>query len=135
MIKAIISDFTGVILLSKKLGGTSLNQELLDLYGSLKDRVDLYVFTALPMKNNKELQQYLQPIFKKIYSASEDGLDKRNSSSYLAIAQDIGLLPEEILYIDDSEENVKTASGANFKTIHYIDNQTVLQRINEFLQL
>lgn len=103
MIKAIVSDFPRVLLfprdksyqdslndLHRKLSEKSiynpldyfeLNQELLNLYESLKIKYLLYIFTSSAIQDAPEFQTYLKSIFKGILSAKKMNTDKKNFGS------------------------------------------------------
>lgn len=68
-------------------------------------------------------------IFKKIYSALEIGLDKKDPKAYSLIAQDLGLKPEEIVFIDDSLENLSAAKSAGLSTIWYQSNDKLFEDV------
>lgn len=155
MIKAIVSDFSRVLLFpkdktylgslntlhkeqSEKIGYNplnyfELNQELLNLYASLKDKYPIYIFTSDSIQNAAEFQPYLKPVFKEIVSAKELKTDKKLSDAYRIVAKNIGFTPDEILYIDDSLENIKSAKNAGCNTLLYSDYEILLNKLRETL--
>jgi HAD superfamily hydrolase (TIGR01509 family) len=107
-----------------------LNQELLEFLHSVKDELDLYIFTSGTMISSvPELQSHLTD-FKKIYSGTELGLDKSVPASYTFVARDIDLPPEEILFIDDSPTNITAAKESGLEVLHYKDNEAVMNGIS-----
>jgi len=157
MIKAIISDFSRVILFPKDtnyLGGLNnlhkelsqkpdykaldhfnLNIELLDFYKSLQDKTLFHIFTTDSIQDSHEFQQYLQPIFSKVLSAKKMNVDKKDPGSYKSVATQLKLKPNEILYIDDTPDNVQAARAAGFNTVIYTDNTTLFRSVKEILGL
>lgn len=106
------------------------NQELLDFAHSLKDQYELYIFTSGTMAGSvPELKDHLTD-FKKVYSGSELGLSKQHPDSYKAVAKDIGLPPEEIIFIDDFPGNCDAAQQAGMQTILYTSNEEVMRKLS-----
>jgi HAD superfamily hydrolase (TIGR01549 family) len=155
MIKAIVSDFSRVLLFPKDktyqgslnalhkkfsinndyniLDYFELNTELLDYYKTLTPSINLYILTSDTIQDDPVLQQYLNPIFKTIYSASKMNVDKKNPEAYKKICIDLNLLPEEVLYVDDSEENSKAAESAGLQIIQYNNNLDLFENISKNL--
>lgn len=155
MIKAIISDFSRVIIFPKDKsyeGGLNnlyreifqkpnynmfdyfeLNSELLDFYKSLKNRIALYIFTSETIQEDLQLKLYLKPIFDNVYSAIKIGLNKDNSESYQKILSTINLKPEEVIYIDDNSKNIQAAKEMNINVIQYANNEDLFLKIKDYL--
>ena len=156
MIKAIVSDFSRVILFPKDTiyGGSLnelhqklsknpgynildyfyLNQELLDFYKSFRDDVGVYVFTSEVIQEDSSLTLYLEPALVYMYSAQEMGVNKKEAEAYVKMSENLGFDPKEVLYIDDSEENIKAATNAGMKAIRYTSNQDLFSKIKKELQ-
>jgi HAD superfamily hydrolase (TIGR01509 family) len=98
-----------------------LDMEQLGYLKSLKDKCDLYMFTSGTIQNAPEIKNILKDIFKKIYSAEEIGLGKKDPESFRFIVKDLGVNPSEILFVDDLEKNVTTAKEAGLNAIVYKD--------------
>ncbi len=101
-----------------------LNTELLEYINSLQD-IDCYILTSETIQNDPAFAPFLKP-FKKVYSAIDLGLSKKNPAIYEYVAKDIAVSPEEILFIDDSNENIEAAKQAGLQTLHYHSNQEIL---------
>ena len=119
MITTIVSDFYGV------LWKPGINQELLDFYKSLKPKTTLHIFTSARDLNFSEIEG----IFGQIISGEKEDLRKQDPSAYLVVAEKIGKMPEEILYIDDLPENIEAAKKAGMQTILYTRNEEVMKEI------
>lgn len=154
MIKALVSDFSKVLLFPKepncqgklndlyctKLGEknfnftnyVTFNEELLSYFQLLKDKVELYIFTSGIMQEDREIQARIRAIFTKIYSAEKFRLDKQEPSAYLFITKDINRRPSEIVFIDDKEANVNAAKSAGLNGIQFASNT---QLFNELKRL
>lgn len=155
MIKAIVSDFSRVILfpkdknyldslnalhkeLSQKprynaLDHFELNIGLLDFYKSLKDKTPVYIFTSDAIQDAPEFQPYLQPVFKEVLSAKKINTDKKLPEAYKLVATHLGLSPDEILYIDDAPENIQAAKTADLNPFLYKNYEELLKQVREAL--
>lgn len=69
-----------------------------------------------------------------IYNSYELGKGKRDATIFTDVVNDLELLPEEVLFIDDDEENVKRARGAGLKSFLYIDHRTFTPEISSVLK-
>lgn len=155
MLKAILSDFSKVLLFPKdpnydgSLNGRHLellekgdydfwqyfvlNEELLNFYRELPHKIDIFVFTTKHIQEHPPLKAKLNNLFKKIYIAKELGLSKNDPEAFKALVKDINLEPENILYIDDNQENTDAASQAGLQTIVYESNDQTINHIRTLL--
>jgi FMN phosphatase YigB (HAD superfamily) len=153
MIKALITDFSRVLLfpknknykdslntLHKQLSTQSgyrlldhfeLNNELLDYYKSLGDKLDIFLFTSETIQDSPELTPFVQPIFKAVYSALKMGVSKKDEEAYHKLSSMTGFAPDDSIYVDDSEINITTAKKAGFQTILYKNNESLKNKVRE----
>ncbi len=103
-----------------------LNDEILEYLRAIKGKYELRIFTTDIIQNDPLIRAKIDPIFSKIYSAYELGITKKAKESYEFIAGDIGVKPEEILFIDDTESNIIAAKEAKFQTHHFKDNKELI---------
>ncbi len=96
-----------------------LNNRAIDLLKPLKNKYKLAIFTSDSIQNDPEIYNQLSSVFSKIYSAKEIGFSKSDPRAYEFIINDLGLSPEEIIFIDDSKLNIDAASIAKLDTITY----------------
>ncbi len=157
MIKAIVSDFSWVLLFPKDKNYTgslnALHRELsqkpnynpldyfeldfalLDFYRSLKDKVPVYMFTSDSIQDAPELQKNLLPVFEEILSAKEMNTHKTMSEAYRLVATHLDLSPDEILFIDDTIENIEAAKITGLITILYQNFELLHTEITKVLKL
>jgi FMN phosphatase YigB (HAD superfamily) len=155
MIRAIVSDFSRVLLFPKDrnyLGSLNalhkelsnkpnykvldyfeLNTSLLDFYKSLKDKTPVYMFTSDSIQDAPEFQSYLQPVFKEVLSARKMNTDKKLSVAYKLVANYLNLSPDEILYIDDAPENIQAAKTTGLSTCLYENYEELFKQVSEIL--
>ncbi len=156
MIKALITDFSRVLFFPKErkyLGSLNglhktlsvqssykildhfeLDIPLLEYYTSLAKQLSVYIFTSETIQDAPELQRFLQPIFKDVFSAMKMGLDKKEVSAYQQLAKEIQLSPAEIIYIDDSESNILAAQKAGLQTILFKNNDSLKRELQAKLE-
>lgn len=155
MIKAIVFDFSRVLLNAKdsnysdslnalykrlspnedfhSLEHFAFNEKLLEFAASIKERYGLYIFTTGTIQEDTHLKNFIDKIFQRIFTIEEVRFPKHNSESYKVIAKELLLQPEEILFIDDTEENVKAAGEAGLKAIHFISTEQAIHAIQSSL--
>ena len=120
MITMILSDFSRVILnpRDKNYKGTlnglykelqqkkqsfnfydyfEFNDELLQFYESLKNKIPVNVFTTGTIQNAKEIKQRIDKIFENIFTAADYNLDKIKVDAYKFIANKLNTDPYQIL--------------------------------------
>ena len=157
MIKAILSDFSRVILRPKNREGNDsmgrfhremqetegyrifdyfeLNAELLDFYRSLKGRYPIYMFTTSFLEKEPEIARQIEGIFDRILVTHEMGLHKKEPSSYVTVARELGYQPEEILYIDDTPHRAAAAEAAGMKVVLFTTNAEAIPEIEKILNI
>ena len=59
---------------------------------------------------------------------------KPNPEIFKIVLENHGLVPEETLFIDDSEENIKAASGLGIKALH-IEPGTLTEALPAYLNI
>ncbi len=153
MIKALLFDFSRTILFPKDRsyqGGLNslhkemslregynfldhfeLDEHLLGYLKSVKSKYKLYIFTSGSVQNAPEIKPRLDEIFDKIFSAEEIGLAKNDPKAYEYIAEAIGLTPDEVLFTDDTEENIKAAKSIGMNTTLYKELEELRRKISE----
>lgn len=104
-----------------------LNEELLKFVKSLMGKYKLCIFTTDIIQNDPLIREKIDPIFSRIYSANELGISKKDPGSYKFIAKDMKVLPGEIFFTDDTENNIEAANTAGVKTHLYISNKDLIQ--------
>ena len=151
MTKAIIFDFSRVLLFPRDesyRGGLNarhdefsrsegyrfedhfaLNDELLRVAAELKDRYDLYIFTTGHIQNVPEVQEQIGSIFKRIISVEDIPFGKNDPRGYSHVLGELGLKPEEVLYIDDSSANTEVAGQAGISCIQFENNEQLLDSL------
>lgn len=68
----------------------------------------------------------LSCLFEKCYYSFQLGMRKPNPDIFEFVLKDSNLIPSETLFIDDTQEHVKTARNLGIQTILIIDNFSIL---------
>ena len=152
MIKAIISDFSRVLIFPKDetyLGSMNdlyrekiklpefnifehyqLNTELIEFYKS-QAKFPVYIFTSgASLHLDSKVKPELDKVFKGIYSAAEIGAEKDQPKSYRLICKKLELNPADVLFVDDTQENILAAAKAGLQTLHYTNNADLIAFLN-----
>jgi FMN phosphatase YigB (HAD superfamily) len=155
MIKTILFDFSRVLLntrddaykgslnsLHSKLSGADdynffdhyvLNDELLAYAKKFKEKFQLIIFTTGYIQDVPEVREKIDPLFEKIFTVHEIGFPKEKKEAYVFIANDLGKMPEEILFTDDQEANVAAAKDAGLIAIQYESNAQIFKTLDAIL--
>lgn len=109
-------------------------KDTLKFIEQLKQSVPIYLFSNTNfihmdsfMKRFEKISpgKHLNEYFTKAYYSCEIGKRKPDPESYRYLLNDIQLMPENILFIDDSKQNVESASLVGLNSIHLKTGMTV----------
>ncbi|MCF8335558.1 MAG: HAD family phosphatase [Bacteroidales bacterium] len=73
----------------------------------------------------------LEDLFEKTYFSHEIHMRKPDTEIYHYVLNDGGMVPEETLFIDDSEVNIETAREMGMETFHLADGITINDLFSE----
>ena len=97
-------------------------------------RIPTYCYTNTNAEHQAAWQSLygdtLEP-FEKIYVSCEIGRRKPDVDSYLWVADDMGLAPGDIMFLDDSRENIDGAAAAGFQTLHVTGPHVTLRLLED----
>ena len=150
MIKAILTDFSHVLLFAKDPAYTGkintlydqermrddfsywsvfeLNEELCAYMTELNKQLPVYIFTTGTVQTDSAIYPRISAGFSGVFAAQELGLNKKEVSTYLTMCEKIGHTPDDVLYIDDKQSQVDVASAAGLHSfVHHTNEQTVAQ--------
>ncbi len=118
MIKAVIFDLIGVLLQSGTVSEGSVAVENAELVEKLKGKYKLGVLSNTSSRQAGELGD-LHDAFNAVVLSEETGISKPKKEAYERVLSDLGVSPEEAVFIDDSLENVKGAERLGMRGILY----------------
>lgn len=110
-----------------------LNEPLIEYLQTLQKEKDLYIFTSGSIQNVDEIKVKLDPVFKEVFSAQELGISKKDPEAYLKVISLIIAKPEEVLFIDDSPENVGAAQRAGLHSFQYTNFEEFSSQIQKII--
>ena len=64
--------------------------------------------------------------FEKVYFSHEMNLRKPDAEIYRAVLDDLGIKPEETLFIDDTQANIQAADNLGIHTLHLTDARQLI---------
>jgi HAD superfamily hydrolase (TIGR01509 family) len=151
-VKALIIDFSRVLIFAKDPGVESLNRyhrehvgtpgydfyehfdlnrELLEFLAGLKDRVPMYIFTDGKLHVLPEVAMYLRDTFRGAKTVESMGVSKKDPEVYRKFVAGLGLAPGEVVFVDDKMAHVAAAQAAGLRGVQYRDNAQVMQELAE----
>jgi putative hydrolase of the HAD superfamily len=77
--------------------------------------------------------QHFYRCFDRVYNSYRLGKGKQDPSVFSDVAADLGVAPQQILFIDDNEHNVERARSAGMHAIHYRDRKGFLDELDRWL--
>ncbi len=127
MIKALIFDFMGVLLVQEDF---ELNSELLNYLENFKEKYPLYIFTTSSFANEPKIKVELDKIFKDIFTVDQFG-SKKEPESFTSLLNHLKLQPEEVIFTDDTPPNVEAAKRAGIRSIYFESNEELLEELKQ----
>lgn len=110
-----------------------LNEELFLYLTNLKEKYKMYLFTSGTLQNAPEIKNKIDALFDKVFSAEHMMIKKNEYGSYKKISQLLGLMPNNILFVDDSLDNINAAKFAGLNAFQYKDNKSVINYIEAII--
>ena len=121
MIKAIICDIQGVLV--DTADGYDINNELITfLIKNKKDYGLLLLYSNLGEQSVKNLKEAIPDLFELVdgeYYASNVKYIKPDTRGFEEILNEWDLKPREVLFIDDSQSNIRAAVSLGIGVVHY----------------
>jgi len=108
-------------------------KDMLNLLKKLKKHYRETALTTISKEwlDYKKEKYALDAYFEMIVSSGYSGLAKPRSQIYELIIQKLNVKPEECLFIDDAEENLLPAQQLGMKTIHFIGQKNLEEKLRE----
>ena len=103
----------------------------------LKDRVPIYALTnSNPTHQQVWAKDYadILSVFRKVFVSSEMGKRKPEPEAFAAIAADIGVPLDRILFFDDTLENVEGARAIGMQAVYVQSVDDIEHNLTGFLQ-
>lgn len=111
---------------------TLIDQNMLDLIQKIQGGVAVYGFSntnEIHAKVNEE--RGLFTIFKKVFLSYKLGVRKPDKRAFEAVLREINFQPEEVIFIDDREENVKSARELGIHALQYRSYEQLVENLKK----
>lgn len=112
-----------------------LNEELLSLLDSVKEKVQVYLFSDSSLHQLPEIKERIEHTFRQIISADESGYHKSDPKAYEWLVGHIGANPETTIFLDDKAGNVDAASSVGIHALRFVNNEQSLPGLQKLLEL
>ena len=114
-----------------------VNEGLLSLLESVKDKYRIYMITEGVIQNNPLLKRQLQRVFdyENIISTGALGLSKQSPEAYKRVVARLRTDPGKILFIDDSTDNINAAKEVGLQTLQCTSENQVVTDLKQKLGL
>lgn len=106
-----------------------INDDLFNYLKPLKKHYTLALYTTDIVQNDPAIKPILANLFSHIFVANDMETTKKDPNSYLLIAKTLNVEPENILFIDDQEANLKVAKEAGLQTLQFISNEQLFKEL------
>ncbi len=118
MIKAVVFDITGVLLSSGFSSKEEVVAENIELAKKLKGKYKLGVLSSASLLQARKIEE-VDKIFDVVVLSGEVGFSKPQKEAYEIVLSELGVLPEEVVFIDDLLENIVGAEKLGIKGVLY----------------
>lgn len=71
--------------------------------------------------------------FSQIFNSSTIGMAKPSADLFKHVADRIGLRPKEVIFIDDSKQNVAAAGEMGFAAVHFVGLSNLQEQLDKIL--
>lgn len=108
-----------------------LRTEMLSLAGKLRDH-GMVVAILSDQTNWLDEINSKKPFYNRfdyVFNSYVLGKSKKDSSVFRDVAKIIGIKPHLILFVDDNSQNIKRASEAGLRTIHFTNSENFKSQI------
>ncbi|HUQ85841.1 MAG TPA: HAD-IA family hydrolase [Candidatus Limnocylindrales bacterium] len=115
--------------------GEKLNQKFYEYLEKIHKSYKIVIFSNA-WDDGREVYTkkfHLDKITDQMIISAEEGMRKPHKKFYQQALKKLGVLPEEILYLDDRMENIKVGKAIGFNSILFNYTGHVIDQINEIL--
>ena len=106
------------------------------LLSTVREKLPIFVFTNSNSTHQlvwSQKYKHILKLFRKVFVSSDIGKRKPESAAFNYIASEIGVRPENILFFDDSLENIAGAKKVGMQTIYVSSPKDIEIGLKELL--
>ena len=108
-----------------------LNEQLLGWLEARRGKYDMHLFTDGTVQDHLPLMERLSRVFdftENVHTPASVGYSKKDPRAYTKIVEEMGVKPEEVMFVDDNGENLEAARAAGVNVVRF---ETEAQAIGE----
>lgn len=126
---------TGKAVRAEWLSASTIDMKLISFIKRLKPTYKLAICSNTAPKIFRETLQMnnIEDIFDVVVSSSEVGMVKPNPDIYLHTLKELGVEPEEAVFIDDRESNLEGARAVGLNSILFVNTQQLKSDLSKLL--
>ena len=111
----------------------TIDSEMLNFAKSLKHKYKLVILSndSKDWMNAKINKFKLLDVFDKVYTSANIGIAKPDKRIFEFVLKDLNIMPEEMLFIDNQENNIETAKLLGIKTILFSNQSHTVAHIKK----
>lgn len=96
----------------------SINREIIEFIKKLKKKYKIVCFTDTnDLHFEAHQEQGILDLFDEKFASHLIGMRKKDSEVFERVLKELGVFPEEVLFIDNNQKNISSASSLGIKTI------------------
>lgn len=105
-----------------------IDKKVIEICKDHYPNVKVVLTTNATSRLNQDLKnQGLDSVFDEVFNSSEMGVSKPSHSYFNKVLSKLGVKPEEVIYIDDSVKNVKSAEQLSIRSHHYKNHAQIVE--------
>lgn len=114
------------------IGAKDIDKDVLELIEVLKKKYNVYLFTdTIAIHDDFNSKRGIYERFHQVFKSHEEGVSKKEGKeAFLHVLNKIQEKPEECIFIDDREGNIKHAEKAGIKGILYTNFENMKEDLN-----
>lgn len=114
--------------------GYVFNDELLAFISTLRPHYKTAILSDAWIDARLSLQDTIHNgLFDVIYFSAEQGMQKPNPAFYQKLLDELGVQPEEAIFIDDRVGNIEGAEALGIHGVVFTNTEDVLEQLAEYL--
>ncbi len=114
--------------------GYAYNDELLAFISTLRSHYKTAILSDAWIDARMNLEPVINDdLFDVIYFSAEQGMGKPNPAFYQKLLDELGVQPEEAIFIDDRVGNIEGAEALGIHGIVFTNTEDVLEQLAEYL--